>query len=114
MLFQKADLGVGGVSFTYERSQAVQFSRIYLFSPIQYITLPPGFKPPLTLILEPFTVPVWISVLFILLFVIIIQRIIVYKIINNSKLDITWALISCLLRQGTFNFECTKNDFYFL
>ena len=112
---QRAHLGIGGVSFTYERSQAIQYSKVYLFSPLTYITPPPGTKPPVTLILEPFDVPVWISVLFALLFVIIAQRIIIHKVIKNRKSDITWPLISCLLRQGKslLLFKCRLNVLLF-
>ena len=100
LLFQKAHLGIGGVSFTYERSQAIQFSKIYIFSPLTFITPSPGIKPHIKLILEPFQITVWITILSVLLFIISVQKIIVYKIIKDKKADVTWSLISCLFKQG--------------
>ena len=102
ILFQKADIGVGGVSLTYPRSQVVEYSKIYSIAPVTYITPPNGLKSPATLILEPFTVPLWFSILFALISVIIYQKFIVYKVIKNKNSDITWPLISALLRQGKF------------
>ena len=99
-IFQKADLGFGGLSMTYERYKAVDFSKIYLYTPVTFITPPPGLKPPVKLILEPFDLSVWITTLFSLIFVIVSQRLIVNKMIKDTKSDISWALISCLLRQG--------------
>ena len=87
---------------TYERSQAVQFSKIYSFSPITFITPANGLKSSVLLILEPFTVNLWISILFALISIIIYQKFIVYKIIKKKIMDITWPLISALLKQGMF------------
>ena len=93
---------------TFERSKAVDYSKIYLFSPLTFITPAPGLKSTVKLVLEPFTLPVWISILFALISVIICQKLIVHKIIKNKGFDITWPLISALLRQGKlkvlFNF----------
>ena len=85
---------------TSERSQAVDYSKIYLFSPLTFITPAPDFKSTAKLVLEPFTVSVWITILFALIFVIFCQKFIVDKIIKNKEFDITWPLISALLRQG--------------
>ena len=98
--FQKADIGIGGVSVTYQRSKAVQYSKIYLTSPITYITLAKRLGFSIILILKPFTASLWISILFALIFIIIYQKFIVYKIIKNRRFDITWPLISALVRQG--------------
>ena len=84
----------------YERSQVVQYSKIYSFSPITYMTPAKGFGFSAILILEPFITSLWISILFALISIIIYQKFIVYKIIKNRKFDITWPLISSLLRQG--------------
>ena len=85
---------------TYKRSQVVSYSNIYLFSPLTFVTPPPGLRSQAKLIIEPFSIGVWMSILLAILFIILVQRVIVYKVIKNRKFDITWPLISCLLRQG--------------
>ena len=85
---------------TYQRSQAVQYAKIYSFSPITFITSAINLKFSILLILEPFTISLWISILFALISVIIFHKFIVYKIIKNKRFDITLCLISALLRQG--------------
>ena len=98
--FQKADIGIGGISMNFQRSQVVQYSKIYLFSPITYMTPAKSLGFSAILILEPFTTSLWISIILALIFMIIYQKFIVYKIIKNRRFDMTWPLISALLRQG--------------
>ena len=102
--FQKADIGIGGISMNYQRSQAVQFSKIYSFTPITYMTPAKSLGFSAILILEPFTTSLWISIILALIFMIIYQKFIVYKIIKNRRFDMTWPLISALLRQGKLYF----------
>ena len=97
---QKADIGIGDISLTYERSQAVQYSKIYSITPMTFITPANGLKSSVLLIFEPFSVNLWISILLALISIIVYQKFIVYKIIKNSTTDITWSLISALLKQG--------------
>ena len=99
-LSQEADIGIGGISMTYQRSQAVEYSKIYSFETLTFITKANGYKSSPLLILEPFTTALWISILISLISVIIFQRFIVYKIIKNRSSDITWPLISAFLKQG--------------
>ena len=89
---------------TYERTQVIQYSKIYSFSSITFITPAISLKFSILLILEPFTATLWFSILFALISMIIYQKFIVYKIINNKRSDITWPLISALLRQGKLYF----------
>ena len=100
--FQKADIRIGGVSVTYERSKIVEYSKIYSFEAVTFITLANGLKSSVLLILEPFTTTLWISILLALIFFIIYQKFIVFKIIKDKRSDITWPLISTLLKQGKF------------
>ena len=88
---------------TYQRSKVVQYSKIYLYSSITDMTPAKSLGFSVILILEPFTawITLWISILFVLIFMIIYQKFIVYKIIKN-RFDITWPLISALVRQGNF------------
>lgn len=88
---------------TLDRYKVVEFSKIYLFSQATYITSPPGLKRPVKLILEPFDISVWFSILLALFIVIIIQRLILHKITKDNRSDMSWALISALLKQGYFN-----------
>ena len=85
---------------TYERSQAVDYAKIYSFSPITFITKANGFRSSALLIFKPFTCTLWISILIALISVIICQKFIVYEIIKNKRYDITLPLTSALLRQG--------------
>lgn len=101
-MFQQADIGIGGLSLTSDRYEVVQFSKIYLFSPATYITPPPGFQNPVTLIVESFDVSIWFCIIIALFAVIIAQRIIFCKIIKDKKSDITWALIAALFKQGNY------------
>ena len=87
---------------TYERSKVIEFSKIYLITPATFITPAIGLESSILLILEPFTLSLWFSILFALISMIIYQKFIVYKIIKNKNSDITWPLISALLRQGKF------------
>ena len=105
-MFQQVDIGIGGISLTSDRYEAVQFSKIYLSSPVTYITAPPGLKHPVTLIVEPFDVEIWFSIIIALFTVIIAQRIIFCKIIKDKKSDIAWALIAALLKQGNYYKLC--------
>ena len=100
--FQKADIGIGGISVTYERSKIVEYSIIYSFEAVTFITLANGLKSFVLLILEPFTTTLWISILFSLIFFIFYQKLIVFKIIKDKSSDITWSLISALLRHDKF------------
>ena len=107
--FQKADIGIGGISVTYQRSQVVKYPKIYSFSSLTYMTPAKSLGFSNILILEPFTTSLWISILFVLIFMIIYQKFIVYKIIKN-RFDITWPLISALVRQGNFiSFKLLSN-----
>ena len=99
---QKADIGIGGISLTYERSQVIEYAKVYSFSPVTFITRKPDLSSHVLLILEPFTVSIWISIIFALISIIFFQKLIVYKIIKNKRSNMTWALISALLRQGKF------------
>ena len=90
---------------TYERSQAVHFAQIYLFSPVTFITPATGLRSNITLILEPFTITLWISILLTLIFVVIFQKFIVHRIIKNQNFDITWPLISEFFKQGKLHFN---------
>ena len=89
---------------TYERTKVIQYSKIYSFSPTTFITPAKSLGFSVVLILEPFTVTLWISILFALINMIIYQKFVVYKIIKNKSSDITWSLISALLRQGKLYF----------
>ena len=100
--FQKADIGIGGISVTYQRSQVVKYPKIYSFSPLTYMTPAKSLGFSNILILEPFTTSLWIIILFALIFMIIYQKFIVYNVIKNRRHDITWPLISALVRQGNF------------
>ena len=112
--FQKADIGIGGISMTYQRSQAVKYPKIYLFSPLTYMTPAKSLGFSNILILEPFTTSLWIIILFALIFMIIYQKFIVYNVIKNRRHDITWPLISALVRQGNFISFKLLLDFQYL
>ena len=84
--FQKADIGIGGISVTYKLSQTVQYSKIYSYSPITYMIPAKSLGFFIILILEPFTTSLWTSILFALINMIIYQKFIIYKIIKKKKI----------------------------
>ena len=95
-----ADFGIGGITQTKERSEAVSFSSVYLFSPVSFITPPDSLKPPITLVLEPFSIPVWMSVIFALLLIILMQWFIIEKIYKVKENHFTLPIISMILNQS--------------
>ncbi|CAG2164651.1 unnamed protein product [Oppiella nova] len=97
----KVDFGLGGISLTDERSDAVYFSQSHIITGVTFLTRKPKPRLILTLIIKPFDdyVWTWIAVSFIA----IIGTIYVFKYIDidlkfNSS-AIKWAVVSAALRQ---------------
>lgn len=96
---EEADLGLGGVSLTYPRSQAVPFLYPHEVSTVTFITPAPQYQPNIYLVFKPLGLDVWLP--FIFTFFVAIVFDLFYNRIHKDRLynKIFWQNINIMFRQ---------------
>jgi len=98
---KRADIGLGAVSINAERMKVVDFSIPNLVSRLTFVTLESPRYPLSGVLLMPFQITTWITVIVTLITVLIVAKYL--QIVVKTKLDLPWQVFSSLIQKGLRN-----------
>ncbi len=90
---------MAGLSITYDRLQAVDFTNQHIITTITFITSSPKPESNVTLIIKPFEYSVWFYFFISFILMLFNKWLITRYYTQLIKFDISWAIISSTLRQ---------------
>lgn len=96
---EEADLGLGGVSLTYPRSQAVPYLYPHEVNTVTFITPAPQYQPNIYLVFKPLGLDVWLPFIFTLFVAIAFD--VLYNRIHHGRVynKIFWQNMNSMFRQ---------------
>ena len=101
---QLADIGIGEISQTIDRREAVDLTYPHIIDDITFTSPPPKLYQT-TSLFKPFDISVWICSLFMIAITSTLLRI---SSGSMSSMDSIWRIVSIFLRQSVENFKCKR------
>jgi hypothetical protein len=98
---KEADIGLGAITVTYERSKAVYFLNPHIITSLSFMTSSPKVVPNLKLIMDPFDYLVWICIIIAFILLFFSSWIISKNLPEIKKFYLHWKIITVFLGQQT-------------